>query len=226
MPGTRSCSGTRATGRRGAGDLRRRQRPGFFLAGLLAVGLAGLFVVANPLPTYWQVAQLDLAASPSLGGLPVLILVYPVYIVLCIALSLDALRRPGPSLRVMGDLARRRARPWLVAASVVLLAVSLLVAWVMLWIVANARQRALFEVVCRDVVGPRPGSTCVVSALIALAVILLGQAIVAYEVFTGKTLPRRGLIRHWHRAVILAAGYGGVVGLGWPMRCGPSTACC
>ena len=47
---------------------------------------------------------------------------------LCIGLSLDALRRPAPSARVMGDLARRRARPWLVATSLVLLAVSLLVA--------------------------------------------------------------------------------------------------
>jgi signal transduction histidine kinase len=31
---------------------------------------------------------------------------------------------------------------------------------------------------------------------------------VAYEVFTGKTLPRRGLLRFWRNAVMLSAGYG------------------
>jgi signal transduction histidine kinase len=37
--------------------------------------------------------------------------------------------------------------------------------------------------------------------------------VVAYEVFTGKTLPRHGLRRYWRNAMILAAGYGVVVGL-------------
>jgi hypothetical protein len=38
--------------------------------------------------------------------------------------------------------------------------------------------------------------------------------VVAYEVFTASTLPRRGLLRYWRRAVILAAGYGALVALG------------
>jgi signal transduction histidine kinase len=38
-------------------------------------------------------------------------------------------------------------------------------------------------------------------------VILLGQSLVAYEVFTGKTLPRRGLLRFWRNAMALSAGY-------------------
>ena len=48
---------------------------------------------------------------------------------------------------------------------------------------------------------------------------LLGQAIVSYEVFTGKTLPRRGLARYWRNALILAAGFGGLlaVSLGLPL---------
>ena len=56
---------------------------------LLAVGLVGLLIFANPLPSYWQVTQLDLLAAPSVGGIPPLILVYPVYILICIALSLE-----------------------------------------------------------------------------------------------------------------------------------------
>jgi signal transduction histidine kinase len=195
------------------GELHRRQRPWLLLTALLVTGLAGLFVFANPLPSYWQVAQLDLSAKPSVGGIPLLILAYPLYILLCIALSLDALRRPGPSGRMMGDLARRRARPWLVAASAMLLAVSLLVAWVMLWIVISARQRALYDIYT-SMSSTVAWFDLVISLLIALSVVLLGQATVAYEIFTGKTLPRRGLMRHWRRALVLAAGYGVVVGWG------------
>jgi len=191
--------------------LHRRQRPWFLLTTLLAMGLVGMFVFANPLPAYWQVAQLDLSASPSVGGIPLLILIYPLYIVLCIALSLDVLRHPGPSARVMGDLARRRARPWLVAASVTLLVVSLLVAWVTLWIVSNIRQRPPYDAYTHISL-TIAWLDLVIEALIAIAVVLLGQAIVSYEVFTGKTLPRRGFMRHWRRAMILAMGYGIVMG--------------
>ena len=191
--------------------LHRRQRPWFLLTTLLAMGLVGMFVFANPLPAYWQVAQLDLSASPSVGGIPLLILIYPLYIVLCIALSLDVLRHPGPSARVMGDLARRRARPWLVAASVTLLVVSLLVAWVTLWIVSNIRQRPPYDAYTHISL-TIAWLDLVIAALIAIAVVLLGQAVVSYEVFTGKTLPRRGFMRHWRRAMILAMGYGIVMG--------------
>jgi signal transduction histidine kinase len=53
----------------------------------------------------------------------------------------------------------------------------------------------------------------IVAGLIGLAILALGQAIVAYEVFTGKTLPRRGLRRYWRNAIILGIGYGVAVGL-------------
>ena len=53
----------------------------------------------------------------SLSEIPLLALGYALFAILCVSLSLDALRRPGPSTRVMGALARRRARPWLAAVS-------------------------------------------------------------------------------------------------------------
>ena len=193
--------------------LHRRQRPWLALSALLAAALVGLLLFANPLPSYLQVAQLKLSATPSLGGVPLLILAYPAYILLCITLSLDTLRRPGPSARVMGDLARRRARPWLVTASVALFLVSLLVAWVMLWIVLNARHCATPRVSIQMALTVA-WFDLAISALIAAAVVLLGQAIVSYEVFTGKTLPRRGLLHHWRRVIILAVGYSTVMGWG------------
>ncbi len=192
--------------------LRRRHRVWLPIASLPALLFAGLLLFANPLPSYWQVTQLELTASPAVGDLPLLILLYPFYNVLCILLSLDVLRRPGPSGRVMGDLARRRARPWLAATATILLLVSFLVAWAMFWILSNAHQRAFYQVYAA-MARTLALFDLVIASLIAIAVVLLGQAIVAYEVFTGKTLPRRGLSRHWRRAVILAAGYGLVVGL-------------
>lgn len=191
--------------------LYRRQRPWFFLISLSVVGLFGLLLFANPLPSYTQVAQLHLSATPTVANIPLLILVYPIFIVFCIVLSLDALRHPAPSERVMGDLARRRAWPWLMAASMVLLVVSLLVGWIMFWIISMARQREISNVTL-SMTRTVTWFDLIISILIAVAIILVGRAIVSYEVFTGRTLPRRGFFRHWRNVVILGAGYGSVVG--------------
>ena len=107
----------------------------------------------------------------------------------------------------MGDLARRRARPWLIATTVVLLSVSFLVTWAMVWIVLSVPSGNATDI--SFAVG---WFDLAIDLLIALAVVLMGRAIVSYEVFTGKTLPRRGFFRHWRSAVILAGGYGVVVG--------------
>ncbi|MBN1954587.1 MAG: hypothetical protein JW900_06000 [Anaerolineae bacterium] len=193
------------------GALYRRQRVWFFAIVVLALGAVALLFFGNPLPSYWQVTQLDLSATPSLGDVPLLILVYPAYCLLCIALSLDALRQPEQSAQLMVDLARRRARPWLVAATIALLLVGLLVAWVMFWIVLNARQRAVYALYA-EMALTVAGFDLAIAGLIALSGLMLGQAMVSGEVFSGKILPRRGFLRQWRSAVILAAGYGAVVG--------------
>lgn len=200
--------------------LHHRHRPWVVFTMVVTVALVGLLIFANPLPSYWQVAQLQLSATPSMGGIPLLMLAYPFYIVFCICLSLDVLRHPGPSGRVMGDLARRRARPWLVAASVALLLVSLLVAWVMVDIIFVALQRAPYnlDAALAILVG---WFDLGIASLIALAVILLGQAVVSYEVFTGKILPRRGFRRYWLNAVVLSAGYGVVIGWSFTIQLRP-----
>jgi signal transduction histidine kinase len=190
--------------------LHRRHRPLLVCTALLTTGLVGLLLFANPLPSFTQVAQLDLSAPLSIGGLPLLIIAYPIYILLCISLSLDALLRPGPTARMMGSLARRRARPWLVATAITLLVVSLLVAWVMLWITSNARQRTLAHLLA-DMAITVGWFDLIIAALIASATLMIGRAVVSYEVFTGKTLPRGGFRRYWRSAVILAAGYSVVV---------------
>jgi hypothetical protein len=168
------------------------------LSGILTIAL----LVANPLPTYLQATVYALSDPDLLHGLPVLFIIYVLNNVLCISLSLDALLNPSASRRLMGNLARLRARPWLMTAAGCMLLVSLLLALVLLWIVAGAgnstdttvRVIAIFDII--------------LSFIIALAVLAIGRALVVYEVFTGKMLPRRGLYRQWRNAVILGAGFG------------------
>jgi hypothetical protein len=197
--------------------LNRRHYPWFVGTTVLAAGIITLLIFANPLPSFVQVAQLNLTTTPSLGGVPLLILIYPLYILLCIALSVDVLRHPAPSGRIMGDLARRRARPWLVGAALTQILVSLLVGWVMFWVISHTRQ-SFYEPSMATTIA---AFDLVIASLIAIAVIFLGQAVTSYEVFTGKVLPRQGLLRYWRRAVILAGGYAAVISLSLSLNLHP-----
>ncbi|RMG97007.1 MAG: hypothetical protein D6706_09190 [Chloroflexi bacterium] len=190
----------------------RQKRWLFFVTGLVIGGLVmlalGTLTLAVPSPQLFALRQF---LRWSIVGIPLLGMSYSFYVILCLVLSLDALQRPGPSRRIMGQLARQRARPWMVTATIVLLAVSLLVASVVLWVVQAARERPFTDVYL-SLTNTITLFDLIISALVALAVFLIGQAVVSYEIFTGKTLPRRGLARHWRRAVFLAAGMGVVIG--------------
>lgn len=195
------------------GRLHRRQRYWFAFTmvvafvGLVSLGI-GVILLAVPSP---ELILLRLFIRWSIAGVPILAIGYSIYVVMCIALSLDALRQPEPSNRVMGTQARERAHPWLVAVAIAFLLVSFMVAGIMLWIVQDANQRSLFEIYFFS-----PNTIAVldliVASIIGVSIFLLGQAIVSYEIFTGKTLPRRGLLRHWQRVVFLAVGYGIIIG--------------
>jgi signal transduction histidine kinase len=189
--------------------LSRRQMPWFIIASITTFITLGLIAFENPVPSFIEYANEGLLETATIGGIPLLILFYPFYAILCVSLALDALRNPGPTDRVMGDLARERARPWLIATSIVLLMVSFLVAITLVWIYIHTGNpgdllRGSITIGILDLA---------IETLIGISVILLGQAIVAYEIFTGKTLPRYGFLRYWRRAIILAVGYGIVIGV-------------
>jgi signal transduction histidine kinase len=183
--------------------LRRRQRVWFWLPLALALLMAGLLLAANPLPDISYEANVQVERLPSMGSVPLISLTYPLYIVLCIGLALDALLRPAPSGRVMGDLARRRARPWLVSASLVLLLVSLLVGLVIAWLLQVSRGEPSIANLIVAISTPLSVIDLLLAGLLMVAILLLGQAIVSYEIFTGKTLPRRGFLHLWRNTVIL-----------------------
>ncbi len=191
----------------GAGELLRRHRPWFLFCAASALAWIVLALVSNSFPAVAGLAEYETASRPAAGAFPGVMLAYPPFIVLYIGLAYDALRRPGPTARLMGTTARLRARPWFSAASLVFLAVCMLVGFAELWVLLNADTRLIDEFL--TVLGILD---LVISTLIGLATLLLGQAIVAYEVFTGRILPRRGLARYWRNAVLLAVGYSLVVG--------------
>ncbi len=216
-----------------AHSLPKRHLIGLIGVLVLFVALVSLLLFTSPLPTFTQASRLQLSTPIEIAGLPVLLLIFPVYTVLCLGLSLDALRHPVPSDRMMGDQARQRARPWLIAGASLLLLVSLLVGGLIGWVIHSAQQNTTPDLLTRN--APYTAATgqalimttalawldLLISLLIALAVYMVGQAIVAYEIFTGKTLPRGELKRNWWNAVILAWGFGLVVGLSFALHVRP-----
>jgi hypothetical protein len=183
----------------------------FALAALMFAGQVVLFLFFNPLPSYSEFAQIAHQPRIGLTRLQLLAVLYPAYALLCMGLSLDVVSRPGPTGRVMGDLARRRARPWLAATSFVLLLVSVLIAWAIIWLLIGSRDTVL-ATIYNEMEVAIYWFDLVTSVLVAGANVLLGQAIVSYEIFTGKTLPRRGFVRQWRSALLLAVVYSAVVG--------------
>ncbi len=188
-----------------------RHRTWAVLLGLGAV-LGGIIPTAiRHTPIYSEMvepAKLSLLAS---AGIPSASLIYPAFSIICFLLSLDAVRRPQASERFLGDLARRRARPWLVAADAVLLLVAVVTGTVGALLLDGLQNRQL-DIFAPPVLRQLMFVDLGVSALLGLVAILVGKAIVSYEIFTGKTLPRGGLRRHWRNSLILGAGYGAVVG--------------
>lgn len=179
--------------------------PGLVGVLICAALLLALIFIGGTLPSFAQIVALERTTYLPTSATLLFILLYVSYNTACIALSIHALRHPEPSARWMGDLARQRARPWLTAAALVLLVVSLLVSGLLVLLYLTYRA---------DLVASSASLRVwlalydlLVSALIAAAVILIGKATVSYEIFTGKSLPRRGFFRLWRRAVILAAGY-------------------
>ena len=189
-----------------------RHRLWLAVVSVLGFAALALLILDNPLPSYTEIVSRSPLTIFRIGGLPVLALIYPVYSVLCIVLSLSALRHPEASERFMGDLARQRARPWLIAASVVLLGVSLSLGVAVALFLSRIQTRLIGTLPSRTLT-LMMGFDLLIAGQLAVAVVLIGRAIVSYEIFTGKALPRGGLFRYWRRSLFLAAGYGALMGL-------------
>ena len=169
-----------------------------------------LLIFANPVPTYQYVAGQVALATPSVGSFPLLILAYLVYSFLCYLLPLGLFGRVLSDSSMLEQHSREQARPWLMGASIAMLLAALLLALVAAWALTTVPALSLSIPHVAEVVKE---FDVAISGLVALAVTLLGRAIVAYEVFTGRPLPRDRFLSQWRSTVIVAGGFGAVVSL-------------
>ncbi|MCC6613584.1 MAG: hypothetical protein IT320_08910 [Anaerolineae bacterium] len=177
-----------------------RHRPWLMLTTVVGAGLLVWMLVANPIPNFESIITLDTAKTPNLYGVPLVFIIAPPLMVICIGLSIDVLLHPAPAEQVAVAIGRQRARPWLLGTSGLLLAVSLLVCAFVLWVFSKAEFGGLFGI-RTDAIG---WFDLALSLLIAVGNLSLGQAIVAHEVFTGRILPRQRLNRQWRIVLLIA----------------------
>ncbi len=200
--------------------LRRRHLPLAILVGGLIALLLVMLTLGRAMPTLNQAISLDVSPPDSAGQIATFGLIYPIYCVLSLGSALDALLRPGPVTRATATPARRRARPWMLAASGLFLLVSF---------VASFGLQAATQSISRvEDLATRTqtylwlvGLDILAASLIGLIALFVGQALAEYEVFTGRSLPRRGLRRYWRRAVLLCAGISPPVALALVRRSEP-----
>jgi signal transduction histidine kinase len=191
-----------------------RQRACFALALVVACALGSVLLLVNPFRLVKQLTNADI--SLTLRGVPWLLTLYPPYLLACSLLAIDALRRPIPAARMLADVARSRARPWLIASSLVQFGVSLLVACALGRLVSLAFREQIARAVNEAYLWA--GAVDLVATVgCAGAIVLMGKAIVSYEIFTGATLPRRGFWKQWRQFVLLAATYSGLVSAAWAL---------
>ena len=192
------------------GMLRRTHRVGGVLLLVLIVGVIALLIYNYSVSPF----------VPELTNLPrryflydgngehwyLLFALYLVFLGLCYLFSLDALRRLEPTGRVSGDVARSRARPWLTAATVTQLGIASFVGLSIVDLIQSIHQP---DLLAEQLLTLR-GYHVVILILVTLSLILLGEAIVRYEIFTGVVIPRQGFRKRW-RGIQL---FGSLIGVG------------
>jgi signal transduction histidine kinase len=183
-------------------DLRQVHLPGLAAMTLFGLVLLLAALLEDPAQQIPRLLSLDLGLTGRL------LLLYPLYTIGCTGLALHALRRPAPAPLSARDAARRKAQPWLVLSTLILLAVSLLVAGALVWILENSLRRGLDDRLVVEILV----IDAAIAGLIAASMLLMGQAVVTYEIFSSRSLPRAGLRRQWGRVIILSASYSLVIG--------------
>jgi len=201
----------------GASLLRREHRLLFALAMLFSAGMLAFLAVTRPVPSSMRLLGIYFVTTPTIFGIPGLVLLYPLFMTFCTSSSLFALQRSGPLGYAMQGPARSRARPWLIGATCCLLSVSLLMVLLLLWLALYGGPDYLQMILDQPALEAF-WMDLTVSLPIVIAVVLIGQAVVSYEIFTGKALPRRALRHQWHYALILAGGCSLAVGVGYALQ--------
>ena len=75
---------------------------------LTFAGLAAALFVTAGLPTFLDAVNLRFGSAATIFGVPWFLVLYPTYILACLALSFDALLRPAPAPTRQGAAAAVR----------------------------------------------------------------------------------------------------------------------
>jgi signal transduction histidine kinase len=169
------------------------------LLGIMAV----ILLLSEPFKTFLQGQRLYIFSVLSYSSIHEFFWIYAFFIVLCMALSIYALSVPVPSGRLMGDEARKRALPYFLGATISLFLVTFVVIIIFFWV--ESQMRTIYY--WRDSLNAIAIFDVIINFLILSSVLFIGQAVCSYEVYTGETLPRKGLMRHWQRVITLGLGF-------------------
>jgi signal transduction histidine kinase len=146
-----------------------------------------------PLPTF-----LEFVLAPALA--PVIAWLYVPYLFLCFVLPLIALRQPRTHDVLWRD-PFRRARPWLIAAAMMLTAAVIAFAYTAYIIVPHAIPLSTFTL---NTLRELYFADEVVAGFIGLAIIFLGRAVLSNSVLTERLQAGSGLFARWRNVVGVA----------------------
>ncbi|MBW0432912.1 ATP-binding protein [Leptospira yasudae] len=123
---------------------------------------------------------------------------YLVYILFCIVIPIFALFSFRISKRILPEVARNKAVPYLKAVSLLLFGVLVLVFFLFL----GGGIGIIRDPVSRSDNDPRSfyGFLIGIQLLVTIAILILGQALISYEIFTGRILPKISLRQEWRNA--------------------------
>ncbi|MBM9500807.1 sensor histidine kinase [Leptospira sp. 201903071] len=125
---------------------------------------------------------------------------YLIYIFVCILVPIVALKSFRISKQILPEIAREKAVPYLYTTSLLLLGVWILVFFLFLGkgleisedpVLQSQRSPMLFY-----------GFLIGIQLFVAVAILVLGRALISYEIFTGRILPKISLRREWRNAVL------------------------
>jgi hypothetical protein len=174
--------------------IHRRMWLGFAALGVVIVIL---LVADNPFANYRSLL-LGQAAEAAAYSKPV--------VWLYLALTVAGFALPVIALvsgrKEMVERVRVQARPWLIGVGLSLLGASAIVAVTATWALSNALPLLEQE---SSTVNALLSADLAAQVLVAGAAVLLGRAVVAYEVFTERALPRQGFFRRWRSVVLTSA---------------------
>lgn len=123
---------------------------------------------------------------------------YLFYILICISIPVVALFTYRTSKKILPEIAKNKAIPYLKTISLLLLGVVILVFFLFL----GGEIGIIEDPVLKLFIDPIPFYVFLIGIqfLVSVAVLTLGQALISYEIFTGKILPKIGLRREWRNA--------------------------